>query len=266
MSPLLSIVIPTLNRANYLQEAIRSCVNQRMADLEIIVVDNASENPTANEHVCSSFKDQRVRYVHFTDRVNHGASWTRAIHQAKGEFSKLLCDDDVLSPDYALTAVTALQKQTQASLFSCAWHRTPDISAIAWGDLQGSECWWIPPGVVRVLSYLDMVGGGLPTLACFRTDQLLRINPPFDSEAYLDACDSGCWQQLIRHGGLIMHRAKLAGERLHPTQTQKQWTLEHYRAVFTRLKVAAWEVLTESERRGLPDPKSYVRALDLLMR
>ena len=57
--PLVSVIIPAYNQAEYLGEAIRSVLNQSYANLEAIVVNDAS--PDDSGAVVASFSDERLR-------------------------------------------------------------------------------------------------------------------------------------------------------------------------------------------------------------
>jgi glycosyltransferase involved in cell wall biosynthesis len=90
--PKVSVVIPTHNRASFLQAAIQSVLNQTFQDFEIIVVDDASEDQTGE--VVQSFTDPRLRYMRHETSRGQGATRNAGLHQASGEYVALLDDDD----------------------------------------------------------------------------------------------------------------------------------------------------------------------------
>jgi glycosyltransferase involved in cell wall biosynthesis len=91
--PLFSVVIPTYRRPEFLVEAVTSVTEQSVADLECIVVDDASGLPTPE------FTDPRVRVLHH--EVNLGLSGARnsGIRAARGRYVTFLDDDDLLARD-----------------------------------------------------------------------------------------------------------------------------------------------------------------------
>jgi len=95
--PLVTIAIPTYNRANYLQEAIQSALSQTYTHLEIIVSDNASDDNT--QEVVSKFCDPRISYIRQDTNVGMHANWQFCLEKAAGEFFLLLSDDDTLMPE-----------------------------------------------------------------------------------------------------------------------------------------------------------------------
>lgn len=88
--PLISVVIPTRNRAHYLVEAIESVLAQSYGNREIIVVDDGSTDHTAD--IVAAFGD-RVRFVRQENRGT-GAARNAGITHAAGEFLAFLDDDD----------------------------------------------------------------------------------------------------------------------------------------------------------------------------
>ena len=93
---MVSVIIPTYNRAHVLPRAIESVLKQTYTELELIVVDDASTDDTAA--VMTAITDPRVRYV----RKEHGgaaAARNRGIAEAKGEFIAFQDSDDVWHSD-----------------------------------------------------------------------------------------------------------------------------------------------------------------------
>lgn len=94
--PLVSVVIPTRNRPQLLEQAIRSVLAQTHKNLDVIVVDDASTEDMGV--VISRFNDARLRYVRHL--VNKGGSAARntGIRAAHGEYIAFLDDDDEWEP------------------------------------------------------------------------------------------------------------------------------------------------------------------------
>lgn len=94
--PLVSVVMPTFNRAMLFERALRSVLGQTYGNLEIIVVDDASSDNTAD--VVKAAQDDRIRY--FRHDTNRGGSAARntGIRAARGEYIAFLDDDDEWEP------------------------------------------------------------------------------------------------------------------------------------------------------------------------
>jgi glycosyltransferase involved in cell wall biosynthesis len=94
--PLLSAVIPTRNRAGMVCEAVESALCQRDGEVEVIVVDDASTDDTAN--VLARTFASRIRLVRLPERRGAGAARNAGVRLASGELVAFLDDDDLWLP------------------------------------------------------------------------------------------------------------------------------------------------------------------------
>lgn len=92
----LTVALITYNRAGYLQEAIRSILDQTYRDFEFLILDNGSTDETPQ--IVLSLKDDRVRYVRNAPGLSASFNWASAIKIARGEFVIIPSDDDLLEP------------------------------------------------------------------------------------------------------------------------------------------------------------------------
>lgn len=97
--PKVSILIPTYNRAGYLREALQSAAAQTERDTEIIVLDDASPDHTA-QVVAEFADDPRVYYIRHPHNIGIAANWRAGISIAEGQFFCLLHDDDTFEPEF----------------------------------------------------------------------------------------------------------------------------------------------------------------------
>ncbi len=91
-----SVIIPTYNRAKYVLLAVNSVLKQKCGDVEIIVVDDGSEDETASVLQRSNLD---IKYIY---QRNQGVSGARntGIREATGEWVAFLDSDDEWHPDY----------------------------------------------------------------------------------------------------------------------------------------------------------------------
>lgn len=89
---MVSVIIPTYNRADLIKRAIMSVLNQTYSDIEVLVVDDASTDQT--EKIVKGIKDERLHYYKL--ETNGGACRARniGISKAQGEFIAFLDSDD----------------------------------------------------------------------------------------------------------------------------------------------------------------------------
>lgn len=94
-APAVTVAIATRNRADILGEAITSVLAQTMRDLELLIVDDGSEDGTAE--LVASFADPRIRYIR-QEHSGVAAARNRISREARGEFIAVLDDDDLMHP------------------------------------------------------------------------------------------------------------------------------------------------------------------------
>lgn len=112
--PLVTVVIPTFNRPNYLELALRSAISQSYRNLEILVRDNASD-PSTGE-LLRSFQDERVRYLRHPENIGMTRNVVGGFRDAKGKYVTHLHDDDLWAPDFVQKMVAALEAHPDAIL------------------------------------------------------------------------------------------------------------------------------------------------------
>lgn len=94
--PLISVILPTYNRANLLPRAVASVIAQAADDLELIVIDDGSTDDTVQ--VIQDMSDERIRLIHF--ETNHGIGHGRnvGVEQARGRLIAFIDSDDLWLP------------------------------------------------------------------------------------------------------------------------------------------------------------------------
>lgn len=96
-APFFSIILPTYNRANLIEKAIKSVLEQAFVDWELLIIDDGSTDNT--QEVVEQFEDSRIHYL----RQDHGER-SRArnlgVQRAEGRYVCFLDDDDYLLPHF----------------------------------------------------------------------------------------------------------------------------------------------------------------------
>jgi glycosyltransferase involved in cell wall biosynthesis len=93
---LFSVIVPTYNRADVLPRAIKSVLEQSFRDLELLVVDDGSDDDIAG--VVEQFDDRRLRYMS-ESHCGVSAARNAGAAAAQGEWLVFLDNDDELVPD-----------------------------------------------------------------------------------------------------------------------------------------------------------------------
>lgn len=96
MEPLVSVVLPTYNRANLIRDTISSVLTQTYEQFELIIADDGSTDNT--EEIVTSIYDKRITYLKLPHVGLPATPRNRAIEKCKGEFVAFLDSDDLWLP------------------------------------------------------------------------------------------------------------------------------------------------------------------------
>lgn len=94
--PMLTIAIPTRERAKYLKYSIQTCLLDPSNLIEVLVLDNASNDGT--REIVEAFEDERIRYLRSPSRLSMRDNFERGLREARGEIIGFIGDDDGLLP------------------------------------------------------------------------------------------------------------------------------------------------------------------------
>jgi glycosyltransferase involved in cell wall biosynthesis len=108
MSALVSVVIPTYNRANDLKRALASVVAQTWGNWEAVVVDNHSADNT--REVVEAFREARIRLLSVHNEGVIAVSRNLGVANARGEFVAFLDSDDWWVPTKLERSMQALSR------------------------------------------------------------------------------------------------------------------------------------------------------------
>ena len=107
MTPKVSVIIPTYNRAKDVQTAINSVLCQTLRDFEVVVVDDGSSDDTGK--VLSEIYGDRIRY-HFQDNQGLSGALNTGIELARGEWIAFLDSDDYWEKEKLELQLKALEQ------------------------------------------------------------------------------------------------------------------------------------------------------------
>ena len=107
--PFVSLIIPVYNAEKYLRRCLNSAMQQTFEDMEIILVNDGSED--ASLEICREYEKMDCRF-HVIDKENTGVSDSRnrAILEARGTYLQFMDSDDWLTPDATESFIYAAQK------------------------------------------------------------------------------------------------------------------------------------------------------------
>ena len=113
MKPLVSIITPSYNQAQYLEDTIQSVIQQDYPNLEYIIIDGASTD--GSQEIIEKYKDKLAWSVSEPDQGQADAI-NKGFKKANGEIIAWLNSDDLYLPGVIFSAVEAFQKNPTAGV------------------------------------------------------------------------------------------------------------------------------------------------------
>lgn len=109
--PLVSFVVPTLNRGWYVSRAIESCLRNASdsVNVEVVVVDSSSDDGSFEELEAKFGSDERVRLMQNPRTSGPLKSWIEGVEAATGEYMTFAWSDDIISPNFLRALLPPLQ-------------------------------------------------------------------------------------------------------------------------------------------------------------
>ena len=116
----MSIIIPVYNAADYLDNCLRSVLQQTYKNIEIILVDNGSTDNS--KEICTSYT-QKYSNIKLIEQMNSGPSAARnnGIINSTGDYIQFVDSDDTIDKNMTETLVNTLEKHAQ--LVICGFRR-----------------------------------------------------------------------------------------------------------------------------------------------
>lgn len=97
--PKISIIVPVYNTANYLEECLDSLVNQSLEDIEIICIDDKSEDNSPKILEKYASKDKRIKVLYNKENTGQAIARNIAMKSVKGEYIAFMDSDDKVDLD-----------------------------------------------------------------------------------------------------------------------------------------------------------------------
>lgn len=125
--PLVSIVIASYNRAQLLEIAVRSGLDQSWGNIEVVVSDDASKDESVE--TLKRIGDPRLRITAHPAHVGVWTNWTTALEMARGEYVVFLGDDDWIDPAFVRKHIEVFERNPGVeAVFSSVEDRPVDGS------------------------------------------------------------------------------------------------------------------------------------------
>ena len=249
---LVSIIMPSYNTADYIEETIQSVLEQTYTNWELLIIDDCSSDSTIQ--ILEKYQDARIKI--FVNEQNSGAavSRNRALREANGQWIAFLDSDDLWNPEKLEKQISFMEKNGYA--FSYTNYEEMDSD----GNITGVKvtgpkritetgmfnyCW---PGCLTVMYDAEKIG----------LIQIADIKKNNDYAMWLKVCKkAGCY---LLDEYLAKYRKGRAGSvSTHSITTMIAW---HYRLFHEAENMGIFESLLNTGRNllfGFYKKKRYVK-------
>ena len=192
---MISIIVPVYNAANYIEETIKTVINQTCQDWELLLVDDCSKDRSAeviraaiHRYEQEGIAKGRIRLI--SKQQNEGAAQARntGITEARGRYIAFLDSDDLWHPDKLLKELAFMQ-QNDAAFVYCSY-QFGDENAVPTGKTVR---------VQRTLTYKEALSRTIIFTSTVlidtqKVDRELILMPDIPSE------DTATWWKILQSG------------------------------------------------------------------
>lgn len=148
--PLISIIVPIYNAELYLERCLRSLEKQSYHRIEIILIDDGSED--GSREICQQYVEKDIRFLLFTQK-NKGVSEARnlGLEKVSGEYILFADSDDYLEENYVMKLWKTME-MTGADMVICDYRQK-----CSQRENKDIEHYTVPPGNYSRKSYINKV-------------------------------------------------------------------------------------------------------------
>jgi len=230
VKPLVSILIPTCDRPHYLEQALKSALDQTYPRMEIVICDNSEDD--ASERMVKAYQSKRkghkIRYFRNSENLGPIINQQKCLELSKGKYVNYLMDDDLFHPVKIEKMMHYFLKYKEVSLVT-SQRRIID------GD--GHPIYVPPVGTFRKLYDKDTIVDGRklsermlrdrtnyigePTTVLFRKKDLTEPFGVLSGQQIYFGVDLASWLNLLTRGKAVYMVQPLSYLRYHSQQLSK---------------------------------------------
>ncbi len=172
---LVSIIIPTYNRAHLIEETLNSIIEQTYKDWECIIVDDGSSDHTLEVLKSFEIKEPRIKAYKRPANKPKGANACRnhGWSLAKGDYIKFFDSDDVMKPHFIKNQVKHLNANPKLDFCASYW-----------------EVWYADGSTMKNKPYTDIDYRENPVKSYLLESHIFPTPAPLWRKAFLDTVDA----------------------------------------------------------------------------
>lgn len=223
--PLVSILLPTHNRPDYAELALKSALAQTYPSIEIIVSDNSDDDATRARFAPYLAQYPQIRYYRVPgySALENGLNCYK---HAQGDYINYLMDDDLFHPDKIMRMMSFMLTDTRIGLVT-SFRQLIDAAGNDIPPIPGTERLFETEARIsgQQLGHLLLSGGrnliGEPTTVLIRKSALDRNFGVFTGRQYTVLSDVSTWLAILKDHDAVYLPETLSYFRLHGGQDQR---------------------------------------------
>lgn len=224
--PLVSIIMPSYNSGEFIEDSIKSVLDQTYHNWELIIIDDCSTDNTIS--IVESLNNNKIKIIKNKNNLGAAKSRNKGIEIAQGQFIAFLDSDDLWHKE-KLRIQTSYMKENNISFTYCAYEKINEHNKVI-GNVS------VPEKIDRNTLLKTCYIGCLT--AIYDTQKLNKVYMPEDTRRE----DYATWLNIIREVKFIYGINKtLASYRVHSKQSSNK-----------KIKMATenWKIYKEIENLG----------------
>jgi glycosyltransferase involved in cell wall biosynthesis len=246
--PLVTVAIPTRNRARLLRECLRSVLDQTLTDIEVFVSDNASTDDTA--HVVASFNDPRLHYAPLEQNVGLYGNGTRCLRLGTAPYLAVFHDDDLMLPKNLERKLEVLERYPNVGIVHSDFHLIGAdgqtlVENLSWAGLETDT---IEPGQAFILRAMTESPWVVVASVVIRRSLV-------EGEQYEEAdgpdSDLALWLRVARRADIAFLSEPLVGYRYHPDSETARQGLSASESPVPQMTIEAVAAVQQIKKRFL---------------
>lgn len=226
---MVSICIPNYNNGRYLDACIRSALDQKYKDVEIVFVDDGSADDSLE--IAQKYS-KRVRVFKNEFNLGQPQNTNRCIELSRGEYVVILHSDDMLLPDFTSKLVPILDRHPNVSMAVGERMLTDERNRVRKiTPLYDQDC--IIPGIRQAKIF--MMTSFLPCQVLLRRSTFLKIGGV--DPRHIINLDGLLWFKCALEGDVAYIQDPVSIYRIHPKQTTSEYnrTISHMMEYYVTL-------------------------------
>lgn len=239
--PLVSIIIPVFNGEDFLNEAIKSAINQTYDNIEILVINDGSTDDT--EKIAKTY-GRKIRY-YYKENGGVASALNFAIKKMNGEYFSWLSHDDYYSPSKIASEIKALGKQSDGKNVVYCNYSLLDQKRHSFSPYKIEDYYSEKDRANGILMLMQRMIGGCTLL--IHSSHFKRVG--MFNEKLRTTQDYDMWYRILRGAKLIHVPENLVVTRIHEKQGSN--TIKEFDAEREQLFLYFLKDLTSKEQKEI---------------